>query len=295
MAKKEPPTDGGVASALGRYWSNAGAIGDALEASSKMDHLDESAVHLVVFLAANETEAWSHGGSRAGGVAHPNEMPSVVPGLRARLGTTGPEMVADGWSPLIHGHEKAAGLIRDASEDDKPALTVEDSRVITAEQQALIAALLENLPGARLSSAIQSLGGLGAVAQRMLAGIPDTNDLDAAVGPFYDTASLRKWLGVSKQAVAQRLKSRSILGVRSSDGFWMYPSFQFTSQREPLPRLKEVLDAIDPGSKDPWQSAIWLNHPVASLDGHTPAEALRTGLAEKAVQAANRIHSALSR
>jgi hypothetical protein len=167
-------------------------------------------------------------------------------------------------------------------------------RTVTLEQQKLISLILDKLSGAKLASAIESSKTLEDVANLMVASLPETNDLDAGVGPFYDTAGLVKWLGITRQAIFQRVRSGTLLGVQSSDGHWMYPSFQFTDKGEPLPRLREVVGAINPGNTDAWGTAIWLNYPMSKLGGSTPAEALRTDLADTVVTTASRIKSGLA-
>jgi hypothetical protein len=195
---------------------------------------------------------------------------------------------------LVSTGEVSAGLVVD-TDDGTVIEDIDDARSITAQQQELVSILLDKISSEMLTSALKAGQSIEQVADRMVSTLPETNELDAAVGPFYDTHRLRKWLGLTKQGIAHRMKKGAILGVKSSDGFWMYPAFQFTSKGEPLPRLKEVLDAIDPGGADPWQSAIWLNHPMEKLDGMTPAEALRTDRADTVVATATRIRSALAR
>jgi len=167
-------------------------------------------------------------------------------------------------------------------------------RKVTSAQEKLILIILDKVSGAKLASTIELGKSLEDVANRMVASLPETNDLDAAVGPFYDTAGLARWLGINKEAIASRVSSRNILGVQSSDGHWIYPAFQFTDKGEPLPRLREVVDAINPDTTDAWGTAIWLNHSMSKLGGRTPAEALRTDLADTVVATAGRIKSALA-
>jgi hypothetical protein len=195
---------------------------------------------------------------------------------------------------LVSPGEVSAGLVVD-TDDGTVIEDIDDARPISSEQQELISILLDKLSPDMLASALKAGKTLEQVAERMVSSFPETNELDASVGPFYDTPRLRKWLGLTKQGIAHRMKTGAILGVKSSDGFWMYPAFQFTSKGEPLPRLKEVLDAIDPGGGDFWQSAIWLNHAMEKFDGMTPAEALRTDRADAVVATAARIRSALAR
>ncbi|ROP61439.1 hypothetical protein EDF19_3267 [Curtobacterium sp. PhB115] len=127
---------------------------------------------------------------------------------------------------------------------------------------------------------------MDAVAERMLASIPGADVLDARVGPFYDTAGLRKWFRMSRQTLDAQARVGDVLCVMSADGFRLYPSFQFDARGILLPRLREVLTGLDPERLDLWGDAVWLNAPADELDGRTPAEALRTDRADEAVRLA---------
>jgi hypothetical protein len=175
-----------------------------------------------------------------------------------------------------------------------PWAKVEHPRTWSAEQRDLVLALMQTVSSDSLHAALASGETIERLAKRMAASIPAVNELDDAVGPFYDTAGLVKWLGISKQGIAYKVENRSLLGVRSSDAHWLYPAYQFTDHGELLPRLKEILDAIDPENSNPWSTAIWLNQPMEKLGGKTPAEALRTDLADTVVATARRIRAALA-
>lgn len=208
-----------------------------------------------------------------------------------------PEPASGVWSRLLKRHMSlpTANATIDESDIAATSALLESLRLRTGrnDRQQLIALIMERISDDRLAAALNSGETLERLADRMAATVPVQGDLDKAVGPFYDTAGLVKWLGVTKQAIAYRVEHKSLLGVRSSDGHWMYPSFQFTTDGASLPRLSEVVNAIDPGKTDAWQTAIWLNHPAPRFDGMTPAEALRTDMAEAVVATARRIKARL--
>lgn len=107
------------------------------------------------------------------------------------------------------------------------------------------------------------------------------------VGPFYDAAGLHKWFGYTSEFLEERIRTRDVLCLITDDGGSVFPSFRFDTTGGLLPRLAEMLEAIDPFSKDPWGDALWLNAPEEDLDGLTPAEALRTDRADHALSFGN--------
>lgn len=120
---------------------------------------------------------------------------------------------------------------------------------------------------------------------------PDNEGLhffDAAVGPFYDADGLRKWFHYSRAELASLEESRDILLVTTSDGHCLYPAFQFNAEGHVLPRLRELLNGLDPERDDAWGDAVWLNDAAEDLDGLTPAQALRTSRADDAIRLARR-------
>jgi hypothetical protein len=70
--------------------------------------------------------------------------------------------------------------------------------------------------------------------------LPASHPFDAVIGPFYDTTGLTKWLGVSRQALHQRVKVGSILGCPLDDGAIVYPAWQFVDNDATAPGLADL-------------------------------------------------------
>ena len=109
----------------------------------------------------------------------------------------------------------------------------------------------------------------------------------ASVGPVYRTEQLRASLGgVSRQALADRARRRTMLALRTSDGHTVYPAWQF-SGRTVLPGVSEVLQCFAPDEHgelvDPWTLASWLRLPLEPLEGRSVAELLAQGEVAQAV------------
>jgi hypothetical protein len=154
--------------------------------------------------------------------------------------------------------------------------------------ERLVSALMRRVEFLDLSEVERVNGSMDAVAERMLASIPGTHALDERVGPFYDTAGLRKWFDMGRQTLQAQAKVGDVLCVVSSDGHRLYPSFQFDVQGSPLPRLREVLAALDPDRVDLWGDAVWLNTPATELDDRSPAQVLRSERAGDVIRLAER-------
>ena len=155
--------------------------------------------------------------------------------------------------------------------------------------QALVAADA----GAALERGIRATGSVDNLAARMLAAVPDERpEIDALVGPFFDTSKLATWRDVRKQAIQKAAAKHDILGMKMADNVMVFPAFQFGPHGENLPHLREVLALLDPDWVDPWGSALWLNTADPEFGGTTAAEAIRDGRADVVLEAARAARSA---
>ncbi|MGI8873076.1 MAG: hypothetical protein ACR2KP_01860 [Egibacteraceae bacterium] len=151
-----------------------------------------------------------------------------------------------------------------------------------AERLDLIA-----LDYARAGRSVAELGTADELAERMLAVVPTPSPWDEIVGPVYRTAQVAAVLGgVSRQAVADRRARGRLLGLRTSDGVWVYPAFQFTGSTV-LPGLTDLLGCFDGDSVDGWTLTSWLRSPRAGLDGRSVLDLLAEGDVERAVALAH--------
>ena len=122
--------------------------------------------------------------------------------------------------------------------------------------------------------------------------VAGADTLDSDIGPFFDTAGLSVWLGLSRQAIYRQKRQRTILAITTADRHFLYPAFQWSEAKEPLPALPEVLAQLDPTDEDPVGSALWLNTSAREIGGATPAELLRRGDRETVLVVARQIAAA---
>jgi len=119
------------------------------------------------------------------------------------------------------------------------------------------------------------------LARLLGAGLPVAGpaELDphyAELGPFYDSAGALVQLGqVTKQALASRRANESVLAMRTGDGQWLYPAWQFTGSGGLHPVLVPVLKALR--GLDRWAAGVWLVAEHPDLSGASPRQALRNG------------------
>jgi hypothetical protein len=105
----------------------------------------------------------------------------------------------------------------------------------------------------------------------MMAAMPGWSPYDDLIGPFYNTTGLRALLGISRQAIDQRVRRGTLLRVMTRDREALYPVFQFDGDemRQPVQQLLGQLTALD---DDGWVRATWFATPAEVLDRHTPRD-----------------------
>lgn len=114
------------------------------------------------------------------------------------------------------------------------------------------------------------------LAERMVAIVPRPSRWDDFLGPFYGPAQVAEILGgISRQAVAERRQRHTLLGLKTADGHWVYPVFQFDERNSVRAGLPDLLQTLAASGVDDWSLAGWLVSPLRSLDGRTPIEWLR--------------------
>ncbi|MEO7236711.1 MAG: hypothetical protein ABIW80_15235 [Lapillicoccus sp.] len=121
---------------------------------------------------------------------------------------------------------------------------------------------------------LRSLGDLDELAARMVAALPSVHPWDAAIGPFYDTAGLMQWLGVSRQALADRVRRGTLLACRTSDGHLLYPILQFGRTGQVRPGVIDVVGILGRAGADGWAVGVWLTTPSAAFDGESAVDHL---------------------
>ncbi len=116
------------------------------------------------------------------------------------------------------------------------------------------------------------------LAERMIASIPTRHVYDALVGPFYDTTGLRNWLGLTRQALASRVRAGSLLACPTQDNQLVYPAWQFRADGSTVPHLAEVIKILRRSASSPWTIATWLRSPDSqSTDGLDAVSWLNAG------------------
>lgn len=148
----------------------------------------------------------------------------------------------------------------------------------TADVEALTAAVRLRVEQRAAELSAQGrrldLGDVEALADRMVAALPTVHPLDQPLGPFYDTAGLVAWLGISRQALFDRVRRGTVLACRTSDGHLVYPSLQFGRNGAVRPGVQDAVGAFVRKGADGWSIGAWLTTPSAVFDGHSAVDFL---------------------
>ena len=122
------------------------------------------------------------------------------------------------------------------------------------------------------------LGDPDELATRMLAAVPAPSPW-RDLGQFYSTSGLARVLGgVTRQAIEERRRRRTILALRTADGVWVYPAFQLDERNRVVRGLPQVLDRFQPRTADDeWMVAAFVAAPQPGLDDRSIVEHLRAG------------------
>lgn len=123
----------------------------------------------------------------------------------------------------------------------------------------------------------EAFGDAEQVADAMVAALPLGHVFDDISGPFYDTAGLTRWLGITRQALHQKAARRALLACPLDDGGVVYPTWQFLDSGAGIPALADVLTTLADGTDDAWMHALWMQAPSDELDGDRPSQWLRNG------------------
>lgn len=143
----------------------------------------------------------------------------------------------------------------------------------TGTAAELVAALVPAIARMDLARAIKRHGSVEGVADRMIATIPDLAIADPPVGAAYSTAALARWKQISRQGVFAQYRAGRLFAVLHL-GKLVFPSCQFDSAGNQLPRFRDLLSEASEAVTDLAGFASWL-HTARPRAGTTPAEELR--------------------
>lgn len=86
----------------------------------------------------------------------------------------------------------------------------------------------------------------------MVTVVPGYSRWNEVLGPFYRTSQVTRVLGgISRQALDERRRRKTILAMKTKDGDWVYPTFQFDEHGRPIRGLAKVV--VIPAS---WNSTL---------------------------------------
>ena len=89
-------------------------------------------------------------------------------------------------------------------------------------------------------------------------------------GYFYSSSSVAAKLNQSRQALDEAVQAGRVLRVKTYDGEYVYPSFQFAGASV-IPEISRLVSILKDGGMDDWSVLYWLTNPLPMFDGETPA------------------------
>ncbi len=130
-------------------------------------------------------------------------------------------------------------------------------------------------------------------ARRIVEMLPKGSPWAPVAGPVYTTGQLQELLGVSRQAIGDRTKRRTLFALHTADGHVVYPAFQFKGP-DVVDGLSAVLKAVG-DTTDEWTLLSWLRAPQPSLGANVIDYLADGGEVSLAVEAARRTANRWSR
>jgi hypothetical protein len=176
----------------------------------------------------------------------------------------------------------AAPATAEAAADAAATTTTEAAaeRALVTRVGALVAERARLL--AAQGRTLGDLGDLDELAARMVSALPTQHPYDEPLGPFYDTTGLVSWLGVSRQAVADRVRRGTLLACRTQDGHLVYPAWQFARDGAVRPGVVEAVGEFARRGADGWSTALWLTTPSDVFGGQSAVDYLVVHRASRA-------------
>ena len=156
----------------------------------------------------------------------------------------------------------------------RPRTTTTAHQVADALADAVRQRVVTRLDELQAQGRSPDLGDLDELADRMLAAVPTVHPLDQPLGPFYDTTGLVAWLGISRQALFDRVRRGTVLAGRTADGHLVYPSLQFGRAGQVRPGVQEAVGAFTRRGVDGWTVGAWLTTPSPVFEGHSAVDYL---------------------
>ncbi len=125
---------------------------------------------------------------------------------------------------------------------------------------------------------LEELGSAEQLAGRMLAAVPEPSPWDSLLGPFYTASGVARLLGgVSRQAIADRRRRNTLLGLQTTGGTWLYPAVQFDGRGYVVEGLAAMLKVFADAPVDGWTVAGWLAATHEALSHRSVFEWLHAG------------------
>jgi hypothetical protein len=156
----------------------------------------------------------------------------------------------------------------------------EDSVVNATAAPTDLVVLVRALSSGELLDDLKSVEPL---APAFIRGIESQRKLIEEHGGTLSAEQVGQMLGISRQAIDKRRRSRTLIALNMGRHGYRYPVWQFTKSG-PLPGLEDVLQALEP--HDEWMQIAFFVSNNPRLGDETPVDMLKAGELEPVVNAA---------
>jgi hypothetical protein len=156
----------------------------------------------------------------------------------------------------------------------------EDSVINATAAPTDLVVLVRALSSGELLDDLRSVEPL---APAFIRGIEGQRKLLEEHGGTLSAGQIGQMLGITRQAVDKRRRSRTLLALNMGRHGYRYPVWQLT-RSGPLPGLEDVLQALEP--HDGWMQIAFFVSKNPRLGDETPVDMLRAGKVERVVNAA---------
>jgi hypothetical protein len=179
---------------------------------------------------------------------------------------------------------EAAEAAADAAADNANKI---GAAMINAATEAVRRMMVETTPdpegvedseGAGLGDLLEDGEGLA-----RLTGYARHRSIESWAGAVAGPGALQKELGIPRSTLNEWRKRGAVIGLLRGERKHVYPLDQFVDAR-PLKGMRAVSSAAG----DTGRAWLWLRQPHGRFDMETPLQALRLGLVEEVIQAAQR-------
>ena len=154
---------------------------------------------------------------------------------------------------------------------DKVTVLDEREPVPRREVVAAFEETLQRVEQGEIAEAVEEFGDARALGQRAALLAFTGISWKRHLGPSFSKTEVAQLLGVTRDAVRKRMKTRRLFALPTGERDYAFPAFQFDESGHPYPVLSAVLTVFAEVQVEPHTLASWFKTPQNLLEDETPA------------------------